>query len=125
MKNKYRVSRPEDRRWQERTYASKAEMERAQQLYDLLAADVIVEIIEQPRLCLGDPEGVYIPDFLIIGRNGDCHFEDVKGVETPKFKTDVKRWERHGRLPLRIVKKKRNGRFEIDRVIYPIGRPAP
>lgn len=115
-RNKYRVAPAAERRWNGRTYASKAEMERAQQLRQFMEAGEVIEIVEQPRLWLGVPENVYVPDFLVLWKYGGAEYEDVKGVETAQFRRVKKLWAAYGRLPLRIVKKS-GQRFRTSEVI--------
>lgn len=74
---------------------------------------------EQPRIELGLRENVYIPDFEVFFYDGRVIFEDVKGMETPKFKRDKKLWERHGKFPLWITKRK--GNEWITEVVKPEG----
>lgn len=102
--NKYNVAPTKARTWQGRTYASKAEMLYAQELYTLRAAGEIIEIIEQPRVWLGVPENTYRPDFLVIPLIGHPYFVDVKGVETKEFRRIRKLWAQYGRLDLHIVR---------------------
>ena len=116
--SKYRVSLPDERRWNGRTYGSKAEMRYAQQLDVLLRAGEILDYVEQPRRCLGVPENVYVPDFLVIPSEGRPYYVDVKGHETAKFKRDVKLWASYGHLPLHVVKA-RGSRFAIHKTITP------
>ena len=104
---KYPVAPVEDRTWHGRTYGSKAEMLHAQQLRLRLAQGDLVVLLEQPRLWLGVPENVYVPDFFTLDKDGVAEFVDVKGVETPKFKRDKKLWKSYGMVPLRIVRKGR------------------
>ena len=106
-RNKYRVAAPEARRWNGRTYASKGEMECAQYLNTLQQAGEIVEIVDQPRLWLGVPENVYVPDFLVIPATGTPYYIDFKGIETPQFRRIRKLWAAYGRLPLHVMEKKR------------------
>ena len=84
-------------------YASKAEAARACEFDFLLRAGHILLWIGQPTIRLGVPENVYRPDFLVIPTEGLPWFEDVKGVETQKFRRDKKLWARYGKLPLRII----------------------
>lgn len=103
-RSKYRNTRTEyDGQW----YDSKAEASRAAVLDLQVRAGVIAYWIRQPKLCLGCPENVYRPDFHVIATNGDTWMEDVKGVETAKFKRDRKLWAAYGPCPLHIVKGKR------------------
>lgn len=108
--SKYRAQRTE---YNGISYASKAEAARAMELDLLLRAGEIVEWIGQPTVRLGIPENVYRPDFLVIGkysvhyrRQIHCAswYEDIKGMETPKFRRDKKLWKVYGRLPLHIIK---------------------
>lgn len=79
-RNKYHVADPDKRKWRGKTYASKGEMEYAQNLIEQMNAGNIVEIVEQPRIRLG-PDSVYVPDFLIMPTSGFPYFADFKGVE--------------------------------------------
>ncbi len=107
-RSKYNVAPAQDRKWNGRTYDSKAEMLYAIHLEEQRSLGVLVEIVAQPRLWLGVPENVYVPDFLVIPApgNGEPHFIDVKGVETKEFKKVKKLWAAYGRLPLKIVVQK-------------------
>jgi len=100
-------------------YASKAEAERAMHLDAAIANGFASWWIGQPTFRLGCPENVYRPDFLVAfpGFNGQgtgIRAEDVKGVETAKFKRDKKLWAAYGPVPLWIV---RNGK--VVEVIEP------
>lgn len=101
-RNKYNISPKPDRTWRGKLYASKAEMGYAQ----LLDKDPqVVEVVEQPRLRLGE-DHVYVPDFLVITRYGHHFYIDVKGVETAGFRKSKKLWLKYGRLDLVIVVKR-------------------
>jgi predicted nuclease of restriction endonuclease-like RecB superfamily len=101
-RSKYGVAPKEDRTWRGKVYASKIEMEYAQML---AAATFVVDVVEQPRIRLGD-DHIYVPDFLVIGKCGHAnYYVDVKGVETPTFRKSKKLWAKYGRLPLHIWKK--------------------
>ena len=115
-RNKYKVSPPSERRFNGRTYGSKAEMRYAEQLYVLRDNGHIIEFVEQPRLWLGVPENIYVPDFLVIPAEDDPYYVDVKGVETAKFKRDKKLWAAYGRLHLLVVKAS-GKKFEVAEVI--------
>ena len=138
--NKYNVSPAHKRRYNGRTYDSKAEMEYAKELYMLKKGGDILEFIEQPKLWLGVPENVYYPDFFIVYKNPtleewlpgrsdrgpslnddtarDPIYVDVKGRETPAFIKNVKLWRSYGTLDLHIVKKK-GKRFVTTEIILP------
>ena len=106
-RSKYNVAPAEDRRWNGRTYDSKAEMLYAIHLEEQRALGVLIEIVAQPRIWLGVPENVYVPDFLVIPAGlVDPHYIDVKGAETPAFKKVKKLWKAYGRIPLKIVVQK-------------------
>ena len=105
MRGKYKVSPADQRRLNGRTYGSKAEMEYARLLYMLVECGDVIDFVQQPRLWLGVPENVYVPDFLGIPNVRKPHYIDVKGMETQKFKRDKKLWASYGRLDLHIVKK--------------------
>ena len=116
--NKYRVSAPEARTWNGKTYASKAEMEYAVMLHTQLErGQFILDYIEQPRVWLGVRENVYVPDFLVVWADRCPSYIDVKGVETAAFRRNKKLWSRYGRLELQVVKKK-GKRFETVAVSY-------
>ena len=122
-KNKYKVSPPDERRYNGRTYASKAEMEYAKELYMLKKGGEILEFIEQPRLWLGVPENVYVPDFFIVPNFPKSlndmkypYFVDVKGMMTVRFKQIIKLWRSYGTLDLHIIKKK-GSRFVTSDII--------
>jgi hypothetical protein len=90
------------------TYASKAEANRAYALDADRKAGLIRGWIGQPKFRLGLPECVYVADFLVFPIGGPPWVEDVKGVETPKWRRDVKLWRRFGPCDLRII---RNGKL--------------
>lgn len=100
-----------------RTYSSRGEAHRAKQLDLLIETKVITAWIPQPIFFLPDPTSTYRADFLVV-RDSEVWVEDVKGMETSKFRSDKKKWARHGRLPLRILKRK-NDMFEITETIEP------
>jgi hypothetical protein len=67
--------------------------------------------IGQPTFRLGVPENVYRPDFLVYRPDLiDSVFAiDVKGVETPKFRRDLKLWKAYGPCRLCIVTRSGKG----------------
>lgn len=103
-RNKYRVAPAEQRTWNGRTYASKAEMRRAIALHAKLESGELRVVLEQPTTRLGCPENVYRPDFMCVSADGRTWFEDVKGAETAAFKRNRKLWAAYGRAPLHIIK---------------------
>ena len=118
--HKYRIAPKAERTIGGITYASKAESLRAAQL-KLLVDSCGWIVTPQPRFTLGCPENVYIADFLVSDNEGqwfhDCDpavnvttwVEDVKGIETQKFRHDVKLWRKYGPCPLVILKHKGAG----------------
>lgn len=100
-RDKFNRGGPDTRTWRGKLYASKAEMQYAQQLH---ADPGVVHVIEQPRLWLGVVENVYVPDFFVLYLGGKWEYVDVKGHEHPKFKRDKKLWRAYGPGPLRIVR---------------------
>lgn len=123
-RNKYRVA-PKSRRTDAtgKTYASRSEMRYAAHLRTLIAAKEIVAIEEQPRLTLGIPENVYVPDFKVTPVTGDPYYVDVKGAETAAFRQNLKLWKVYGPAELRVVRPEW-GKFKTTRVV-PKGSKAP
>lgn len=106
--NKYNVSPPAERTWKLRTYASKAEMEYARLLNAIMVLEKNIAFIrEQPRIELGLPENIYVPDFAVwyVGEDKPM-FIDVKGMETPAFRRAKKLWAKYGPGRLRIIKRR-------------------
>ena len=96
-------------------YRSKAEALRARDLDLDVAGGLIRFWLGQPKFRLGVPENVYVADFLVIALH-DAWVEDVKGVETDKFRRDKRLWLAYGPCPLRVL---RRGR--VVEVIVPVG----
>lgn len=117
-RTKYKVAPPEERRYLGRTFGSKAEREYCELLELELTMGEINSYICQPRIWLGVPENVYIPDFLVIPRNiGERpYYIDVKGMETSKFRRDKKLWKQYASLDLHVVKKK-GSKFVTSEII--------
>lgn len=98
-------------------YASEAEARRAKQLDLMQRAGEIWAWIRQPEFNLTDDSAVpwkYVADFLVVEPRGPwiwfhVHVEDVKGVETPRFREAKKRWKQYGPFPLRVLRRKGNG----------------
>lgn len=85
-------------------YDSKAEAERAKELDLLKRAGDIHDWKGQVHFILGDIN--YRADFLILGTDGEIWIEDVKGMETDRFRIVRKLWKKYGPLPLHILKRK-------------------
>jgi len=104
-RHKYKVSAVEDRTWNGRLYASKAEMMYAIDLDAFREAGAIVEYIEQPKCYLG-ADTVYRADFFVVAATTpiEVYYVDVKGVTTGAFNKIKKLWDKYARIPLHIVK---------------------
>jgi hypothetical protein len=87
-------------------YASRAEARRAAELDSLVKVGLIRYWVGQPTLRLGCPENVYRPDFHVVDIDGRTWFEDIKGMETSKFKRDKKLWAAYGPADLRVIRGK-------------------
>jgi hypothetical protein len=123
--HKYKTSPASERHYLGRTFGSKAEMQYCMMLERMLDEEIIRDYICQPKVWLGVPENVYVPDFLVIPDGFPPHYVDVKGVETQKFKRDKKLWSRYGRLPLHIVKRVKDAKFKTSEVINGINERGP
>lgn len=115
--HKYKTSPASERQFLGRTFGSKAEMQYCVMLERMIEEEIIRDYVCQPRVWLGVPENVYVPDFLVIPVDHHPHYVDVKGVETAKFKRDKKLWASYGRCPLHIVKRLKNAKFKTTEVI--------
>lgn len=116
----YRKYRNVPTTYKGRKYHSKAEANRAEWLDHDWS---IVTWTPQPRFTLGCPENVYVADFLVEYRTGRfvsesadarlstivsevlTRVEDVKGVETAKFRHDKKLWESYGPYDLWVIRR--------------------
>jgi hypothetical protein len=45
----------------------------------------------------------YRPDFMVV-ENGEVHYEDVKGLETARFRQAKRLWAKYVPIPLWIIK---------------------
>ena len=100
-------------------YASTLERDRARELRLLEHAGEIRELVEQPRVELL-PGTFYKSDFTYIERDGTRIWEEVKGVETPRWRLVARLWRFFGPGPLRIVKRQHRG-FVVARTVVPRG----
>ena len=90
--------------FQGRKYDSKAEAQRAAELAILVKQDVIAYWMPQPSVELAGLR--YKPDFMVALHTGEIWFEDVKGMETQRFRDIRKLWITSGPpVRLRILKK--------------------
>jgi hypothetical protein len=97
--NKYRAQKCE---YQGETYDSRAEAAYAKRLDEMQDRGEILWYLRQPKFLLGCPENVYRGDFLIVTAKYVV-VDDVKGMETSKFRRDKKLWTVYGECPLRVV----------------------
>jgi hypothetical protein len=101
-----------------RTYDSKAEAARAETLDQLLEAEYLTAVLPQPgTILLGDEFRRYRPDFFCVDPDGTHWYEDVKGVETPKFREIKRAWKKYGPCPLHVVRRvqrKSGDRWDIE-----------
>lgn len=113
--NKYRVSPADQRTWNGRVYASKAEMEYAKILDLEQRGGIIRNLTHQPAVRLGPID--FVPDFAAWHvASGKWRWYDVKGVQTPAFKIKLKLWVEYGPGDLFIVKKA-GKRFKVVQVV--------
>ncbi len=89
-------------------FDSKAEADRAAELDMQKHVGAIIFWIPQVTFRLGCAENKYRVDFLVITEDG-VRAEDVKGMETAKFKRDKRLWKAYGPCDLWIVKRKSSG----------------
>jgi hypothetical protein len=100
--NKYRAVRTE---YGGAVYDSKTEALRAEHLDALARCNQIIGFQRQVTFRLGDGLDPYRVDFLVFDKYGQVHAEDVKGMDTPKFKSHVRRWQKYGPCDLWIIRK--------------------
>ena len=115
--HKYNVGPAEKRRYNDRTYDSIAEKDRAAQLDLMMKAGSIHWWCPQVVFRLDAIE--WRADFVVWtlatyeGYSGDsysayeCHVEDVKGKVTQRDRDIWKLWRKHGPFDLHILKRKR------------------
>jgi len=85
-----------------RTYDSRTEARRAADLKLLRDVGELVCVVPQPRVLLGDL--VYVADFLVMDNVGTVWFEDVKGVQTPRFRQVRRLWRKYMHVPLVVLR---------------------
>jgi hypothetical protein len=85
-------------------YDSVAEADRAATLDNQVAARVVLWWTRQVPFWLGPANIKVIMDFLVVSPLG-VRVEDVKGMETPRFRDIRKLWFAHGPVDLWIVKR--------------------
>ncbi|KKM62737.1 hypothetical protein LCGC14_1518580 [marine sediment metagenome] len=89
-------------------FDSKAEGARAQELDMQKHVGAILFWLPQVTFRLGCAENKYRVDFLVVTKEG-VRAEDVKGMETAKFKRDKKLWKAYGPCDLWIVRRQAKG----------------
>ncbi len=85
MRSKYGAIKTE---YDGRVFASKLEARYAAEYCMLKRAGEIVELEFQPVIILVPKPNLikYIPDFLIVWKNGNEEYVDAKGMESPAFR---------------------------------------
>ena len=112
-RNKYRAVRTE---YNGCVYDSKAEAARAAELDLLVRAGRVAWWLRQVVFRLGCPENIYRCDFVVAEPlmadyfGVVVHAEDVKGMETTKFRRDARLWRKYGPMPLHVI---RGGKVEV------------
>jgi len=89
-KHKYRAKTV---KYNGNTYSSKKEANRAQELDLMVLSGEVKSWERQIRVPLhvnGKRIGYYIPDFLVIDKDGNEWYEDTKGYATQLFKWKLK-----------------------------------
>lgn len=107
--------------WTGQLFDSTAERDRFEQLRLLMLAGEIQDLRTQTRVEL-EPDIFYRTDFdyMELGRQV---YEEVKGVETERFRLLCKIWKLHGPGPLRVLKRSRSTLpFKTVRTILPNSR---
>lgn len=122
-KNKYGVAAKKDRTYNGIVYDSKAEVLRAAEHALLIRADKLTYVLRQVKFQLG-PDFSWRADFVCFRNtpafDGDYSqhlvwVEEIKGVETAKFR-DVRRlWKKYGPFPMLIYKRKGTG-WKVERL---------
>ena len=100
-------------------FDSKAEAARAAELDFQQKAGAIVFWIPQVTFRLGCAENKYRVDFLVVTKDG-VRAEDVKGMETAKFKRDKRLWRAYGPCDLWIISRKKGAQnIEVVKPVDP------
>jgi hypothetical protein len=90
-------------------YDSKSEAMHARRLDLLKQAGDVLWWLRQVPVMIGEPgvDKPYRIDFQVQYRNGEVVGEEIKGVETPKFRRDKKLWRKRGPFPLHVIQGKK------------------
>lgn len=103
-----------------RAYDSTAERDRANDLRLLVAAGDIHALEDPAPRILLMPGLYYKPDFGYVDVLLGHVYEDVKGVETERFRVICKVWAQVGPVPLLVTKRQRRHRgFTVTKTIVP------
>lgn len=116
-RHKYGVAVASKRRHFGVTYHSRAEMLWAMQLDVHRNEGSVIEWFRQARRPIGTEE--IVSDFVVIGYMGRVHgfgpsgitgwVVEIKGVETSDWRRHKRWWREHGKIPLVILKRTRDG----------------
>jgi hypothetical protein len=114
---KYDVAPAAEREYLGRRYDSKAEMLFARRL----EFDPGVRVwMPQVGVDMGtDPMTRWILDFLVIPHEQPPYLVDVKGMITPSARRRIALFSRYGRLPLLLVRRVQEDRFEVLKRVVP------
>ena len=119
-RHKYGVAAKEDRTFGSLVFDSKAEMVRWQEHLVLIKTGHVTHVNRQVKVMLGDIP--YVVDYQVLESLEKWWMEEVKGVETPRFKLVKKLWPKYGPCPLVILKRKGNG--WVKTIIHPEQKEA-
>lgn len=103
-RHKYNVAPAKDRKYRNRTYHSKGEMEHARRLDLMVGAGEIRWWARQVPVDLTDDDCARI-DFMVVDKDGAVRFDEYKGVDTTEWKRIKRLWVRHGPAPLHVIRK--------------------
>ena len=107
-----------------RSFPSQIERDRAQELVLLQRAGDISELVFQPRVYVSGIS--YHPDCAYRERkSGEKDYEEVKGLETERWRIVKKLWYFSGPGVLYIMKRGRDGRIHCVETIAPTNAAPP
>ena len=112
------------RTWSEmigRDFASGAECDRAELLWQMQGAALIRDLTFQPPVRLSAAKIQYTPDFRYTDEAGVLVWEEVKGLESEGYRIRENLWGAYGPGPLRVMKTNYRGRWVVARTVYPKG----
>lgn len=76
-------------------------------------AGALRNVMRQPRYTLGDI--AYRADLEVCDNQGNVWAEDVKGVETQRFRLVRRLWPKYGPHPLHVIKR-RGRRWFVEQI---------